>query len=408
MADDSNHRIGRSISVGQSSNFNRFPSNKNKATIDTSKNQVCHLISVGLWEAISGEKANVSKLYQIQEYYLPSTGGNAATASPSRQQQNLMYVEMAKDKYNCIALQQQLDVASEQEIETIFNALFPHFDELVCDGSANFVIQKLCNYLTQEQQALVLQFFLKDIQKIVDQPHGCRVLQKFIETTNHDNIDKIFLALLPNFVSLCSSQNGNHIAQRFIMFIPERTPMIIEAIQPHTIQLVVDNWGCRVIQQLFDRLDINLLTPLVKEVLSCADMLAVNQFGNYVVQNILTSKKPEYVEALIQAFKGHFFEFSMHKFASNVIEKCIRNSDKRQQQEIFSEIIGPEEHYDEKRIYEMVSDQFGNYVIQRILDYGSYSQQSIIAKVVDYHYDRLYNCPYSKHVISYLENLNML
>ena len=65
--------------------------------------------------------------------------------------------------------------------------------------------------------------------------------------------------------------------QRFIMFIPERSPMIVEAIQPFTIQIAVDKRGYRFIQQLFDKPDIDLLTPLVKEVLSCADKLAVNQ-----------------------------------------------------------------------------------------------------------------------------------
>ena len=407
MADDPSHRITRSISVGQPLSFSRFPNKQNKAIIETPKTQVCHLISVGLWEAISGEKATPTKICQIQELYLPQTGVNGATTT-QHSQQNMLYVKMAKDRHECMQLQEQMPKASPKELENIFNALYPHFNELVSDGAANFVIQKLCDYLTVEQQNLVLEFFLEDIQKVVEQPNGCRVLQKFIETTSPENIDKIFLALLPNFVSLCSSQNGNHIAQRFIIFIPDRIPEIIKAITPYTIKLVVDNWGCRVIQQLFDKLDINELTPLVNQVLSCADKLATNQFGNYVVQNILTSKKPEYMEALIQSFKGHFFEFSMHKFASNVIEKCIRNADKRQQQEIFNEIIGCEGAYDEPKILEMVSDQFGNYVIQRIIEYGNYSQQNIIAEVVDQNYDKLIKCSYSKHVISCLENIDLL
>ena len=405
MAEDSSHRIGRSISVGPSpGNYARINAKQNKSQLEVNKNQVCHLISVNLWEAICGEKVTPSKICQIQDSYLSQSQEPTTATNTQHNQQNMIYVRMAKVRDDCIALQDQMVCASKQELDNIFNALFPHYRELVCDGSANFLIQKECEYLTPEQQSLVLQFFLDDIDKIVDQPNGCRVLQKFIETTSQPNIDKIFLALLPNFFQLCSSQNGNHIAQRFITFLPQRIPMIIDAIKPHVLQLVVDNWGCRVIQHLFDSLDIEPLVPLVEEVLKEAAKLATNQFGNYVVQNILKSGKPEHIEALIQSFKGHFYDFSMHKFASNVIEKCIRKANKKQRKEIFDEIIGSEGHYKRERIFKMISDQFGNYVIQRVIEFGTENQQNIIAEIVDETYYTLIKCSYSKHVISFLQN----
>ncbi|EAY02893.1 Pumilio-family RNA binding repeat containing protein [Trichomonas vaginalis G3] len=406
MNEDSAHRINRSVSAQISpASLNKYAPKITRPTPEIPKYQCCNLLSVSLWESITGEKTTPARISQIIDTFLPQPPGTVV-GSPFYSQQSSQYVKMAKDRQDCIMLQEQIDHATPAERDTIFNVLYPHMGDLVCDGAANFLIQKLCEYLNEEQQTRMLAFFMEDVQRIVDHPNGCRVLQKFIEsTTSPSNIDPIFLALLPRFVELCSSQNGNHIAQRFIIKIPQRVPDIINKIKTHVYDLVVDNWGCRVIQQLFDRLPIQELIPLVDEVLCRAETLATNQFGNYVVQNILNSGTPEHIQALIDAFTGHFYEFSMHKFASNVIEKCIRKANPQQQNMIFTEIIGPEGNYNRPRIKEMVSDQFGNYVIQRIIEFGTESQQNIIYLVTYDNYNFLFKCSYAKHVISCLTNL---
>ncbi|EAY17787.1 Pumilio-family RNA binding repeat containing protein [Trichomonas vaginalis G3] len=404
MNDDS-PRLNRSVSATISpATLNKYALKIGRPVPEIPKYQCCNLLSVNIWEAITGEKSTAARISQIIDVYLPQAPG-AVVGTPVFTQQSLQYVKMAKDRSDCIQLQDQIARATPTERDTIFNALYPHMGELVCDGAANFVIQKLCENITEEQQSRMLSFFLEDVQFIVDHPNGCRVLQKFIEQTSPKNIDPIFLALLPRFVELCSSQNGNHIAQRFIIKIPNRVPEIIDKIKGHVYELVVDNWGCRVIQQLFDRQPIQDLIPLVDEVLCRAETLATNQFGNYVVQNILNSGTPEHIQALIRAFTGHFYEFSMHKFASNVIEKCIRKANQQQQNMIFTEIIGPEENYNKPRIKEMVSDQFGNYVIQRIIEFGTKSQRDIIYVVSFENYNYLIKVSYAKHVISCLTNL---
>ena len=117
--------------------------------------------------------------------------------------------------------------------------------------------------------------------------------------------------------------------------------------------------------------------------------------------NILEAGKKEHVSALINAFSGHFYEFSIHKFASNVIEKCIRGASDTERYKIFAEIIGDENNYETDRILGMISDQFGNYVIQRIIEYGSEDQQNAIYEVVYDNYDSL-NGNFAKHVITKL------
>lgn len=302
-------------------------------------------------------------------------------------------------------MQHRLETGTPFEVSAIFEALYPHLAELVADPAANFVIQKLCEVINGSQQTLMFQFFSADIFPIIEHPISCRVLQKFIETTSKENVALIFEAVTGRLLYLCRSQNGNHIVQRFIDALPDRLGEIIELIKPHLAHLAVDNCGCRVVQRLFDKYDVDVLDPLVTEVLRAAADLATNQYGNYVVQTILEARRPDHLTALVNAFRGRFSEFSVHKFASNVIEKCIKGASSAEQVVIFDEIIGEEGAYQEDRIAAMVGDQFGNYVIQRIIEYGTESQQNAIYGVVYDRYDRLCEITYAGYVIAKLEAL---
>ncbi|KAH0795316.1 Pumilio-family RNA binding repeat containing protein [Histomonas meleagridis] len=312
---------------------------------------------------------------------------------------------MAKDRQGCRTLQQKIDNCDQVERNVIMNSLIPHLDELVYDLSSNYVIQKLCEYLTGDAHKRFLNFFLSDLHKIIEQQSSCRVLQKYMENTTKENVEVIYEALKSNIIPMCSSPNGNHIIQRFIEILPHRLDEMVEMLKPHVISLVVDNCGCRVIQKLFDKYPIERLRPLVDEVLGYANELATDQYGNYVVQNILESGTDNDFAVLLKDFSGSFYQFSIHKFASNVIEKCIRRANSYQRNEIFNEIIGYDDEFEEERIAKMVGDQFGNYVIQRIIEFGSESQQTAIYNVVYEKYDELCRITYAKHVIIRLSNL---
>lgn len=441
------------------SSYNSF-SNKNSnqnfnhSDANVNINQMpVHLISSDLWEAITGEHLSPISICQILSYYLPLTathpnqnGANFSSTDNNMNNANnfhynnrnssfetgngqslqgIQYVVMSKDRLGSRNLQQQLEEGNKEERSIIFDALYPSFTDLVSDQAANFVIQKLCEVTTPEQHEKMLQFFLSHIESVVDQPNSCRVLQRFIECNSSgteaiSNVEKIFDAVkkAPGLLNLCFSQNGNHIVQRFIELLPDRTNEVIRCIIPHLVDLAGDNCGCRVVQRLFERYSVDILAPLVDEVLKHSASLATNQYGNYVVQNILEAKRPEHISRLISNFKGHFYNFSMHKFASNVVEKVIRAADGYEQQIIFNEILGGNEddnsynhgkssnkRYKEDRILNMIMDQFGNYVMQRIIEFGSESQQNTIANVVYNNYDSLITINFAKHVISKLEEI---
>jgi hypothetical protein len=271
------------------------------------------------------------------------------------------------------------------------------------DCNATFAVQKLCEVIKSEQRRILMFVLAANRKSVIEHPNSCHVLQKFIETSDPSIVDQLFVALKDVFLDLCLSPNGNHVAQRFVEMLPRRQREIVEIVRPHVARLLVDNAGCRVVQKLFEAGELPVLDPLVKEVIRNAAVLATNQYGNYVVQKIMGSANRSFVAGFAKMLSGRFYELSTHKFASNVVEMCITTCPRDEKMRIFGEILGTADFED--RLMKMVTDKFGNYVIQRIIEHGTEEQQTVIYEVIYDNYDRLSGCPYARFVITLLHDL---
>ena len=75
-------------------------------------------------------------------------------------------------------------------------------------------------------------------------------------------------------------------------------------------------------------------------------------------------------DALLQRLRGHMVALSMHKFASNVVEKGLEFGSEEQRDVIVCEILAEttEGSGFAAHLQDMIRDQFGNYVVQKVLD----------------------------------------
>jgi len=67
------------------------------------------------------------------------------------------------------------------------------------------------------------------------------------------------------------------------------------------------------------------VTPIVDELLVAVDSMLTDQYGNYVIQHVMESGIPAHKSKIVHATRGRVQELSCHKFASNVMEKCVQN-----------------------------------------------------------------------------------
>ena len=63
-------------------------------------------------------------------------------------------------------------------------------------------------------------------------------------------------------------------------------------------------------------------------------------------QHVLERGKPQERSQIISKLSGHIVELSQHKFASNVVEKCLEYGDAIEREMLIAEIFGHGEQSD--------------------------------------------------------------
>ena len=95
---------------------------------------------------------------------------------------------------------------------------------------------------------------------------------------------------------------------------------------------------------------------------------------------------------------------SIHKFASNVIERCLHFGTKEQKDDLINEIVYKDDNVHDSLI-NLVKDKFGNYVVQKMIEYSDPEQrEQIIQKIISSGAVKKKDS-YSKHVITCIEKL---
>lgn len=69
-----------------------------------------------------------------------------------------------------------------------------------------------------------------------------------------------------------------------------------------------------------------------------AEALIQDQYGNYVVQHILEHGKPEDKTKIVGIVRGKVCTYSQHKFASNVVEKCVTYATRQDKTLLIDEV----------------------------------------------------------------------
>ena len=238
--------------------------------------------------------------------------------------------------------------------------------------------------------------------------YGCRVIQEIISVLNAKELDFLITELKPLYNKCIEDKNGNHVIQRLIeKFTPEQNNDIFLVVIENIINLSKHQYGCRVIQRLFKYCSNEQIKEMLKKIYSHINELILDKYGNYVVQFIIENNKEiDNLNEIYQAISGYIYNYSLHKFASNVIEKALSKGNEKQRKDIINEIILLDE---EKKgiIISMVKDKFGNYVIQKMIEYSEpLIKQKIINKILKEE-NILKSEGFSKHVINYIQKFNV-
>ncbi|CAN9225730.1 hypothetical protein CUC08_Gglean004514 [Alternaria sp. MG1] len=277
-------------------------------------------------------------------------------------------VEFAGDQHGSRFIQQKLESANSEVKDSVFRELEEDALQLMQDVFGNYVIQKFFEHGDQVQKKILVGKMKGHVLELANQMYACRVVQKALEHALTEQQAEMVKELEKDVLKTVKDQNGNHVIQKVIDRVPmQYIQRIVEAFRGNVGVLSVNSYGCRVIQRLLEKVPEPQRRFIMTELHAEGPKLITDQYGNYVTQHVIEHGLPEDRAKIVALIKAQFLAFSKHKFASNVVEQCLKCSDDAQRRELVSVILAKNER-GESNVMNLLRDGYGNYVIQKMLD----------------------------------------
>ncbi|KAJ9511778.1 hypothetical protein QJQ45_022659 [Haematococcus lacustris] len=357
--------------------------------------------------------------------------------------------ELSLDQHGSRFVQQKLETAPKELIAAVLLELVPSGISLMTDVFGNYVMQKLLEFGTYEHHQLMAGMMRGQVLALSMQMYGCRVVQRALEVFDPD-MQCALVAELDGAVMKCvRDQSGNHVIQKVIECVPtSRILPLLDNFLPCVIPLATHPFGCRIIQRLLEFCsDKHRKDAILREVLSEVVQLAQDTYGNYVIQHVLERGSPEersqasgplcvrepvrepvspitvidptaacYIAQIVHSLVPCVVPLSMHKFASNVIEKSLAHSSDSDRCLLVNALLDSDATHLTARqssdesgplgpLERLMRDQFGNYVIQRLLEVCNDEQRDVLLERVRDQLQTLKRFTYGKHIVARMEKL---
>ncbi|KAL9036973.1 MAG: hypothetical protein Q9180_003990, partial [Flavoplaca navasiana] len=278
-------------------------------------------------------------------------------------------VEFSGDQHGSRFIQQKLETANSDEKDQAFREILPNAMQLMTDVFGNYVIQKFFEHGNQSQKKILANQMKNHVLALSLQMYGCRVVQKALEHILTDQQASLIAELQKDkqVMRCVKDQNGNHVVQKAIERIPaEHIQFIVNAFTGQVCELSKHAYGCRVIQRMLEHCVEPTRSAVLQELHGCASQLITDQYGNYVTQHVIEHGREEDRAAIIALVISGIIIYSKHKFASNVVERCIRFGTTEQRNKILDVLTAVNEKGDSNLQY-LIRDQYCNYVIQTLM-----------------------------------------
>jgi hypothetical protein len=308
---------------------------------------------------------------------------------------------LAKDQHGCRFLQRKLDEGTSATATKILEEVLGRFSELMVDPFGNYLCQKLLDYATETQKTTILQCVAPDLVPISLNMHGTRAVQKLVEhISSPTQIQLLIYALARHTVTLVKDLNGNHVVQKCLVRLsPSEAQFIFDSVTANCVEVATHRHGCCVLQRCLDYASTDARRKLAAEVTGNCLQLVKDPFGNYVVQYVLDMGDHGFIDAIGARLLGHVPVLSMQKFASNVVEKCLRVASSDIRRALIIEL------YSREVLQRLLRDAYANYVVQTSIDFADQGQRALLLDCLGPLVPLIRNTPYGKRIMSKLSVL---
>lgn len=205
---------------------------------------------------------------------------------------------------------------------------------------------------------------LKDIVGYVlefcQDQHGSRFIQYELASASPSEREVIFNEIRDQSVELSDDVFGNYVIQKFFEFGSKtQKDILVSQFKGRMQELSMQMYACRVIQRALEFIDLEQRIDLVKELSTCVLEMIKDQNGNHVIQKAIERIPMVELPFILDSLDGQIYHLSTHAYGCRVIQRLLEFGSEEDQTRIFREI--------KDFIPFLIQDQYGNYVIQHVL-----------------------------------------
>merc|ERR1719330_437667 len=212
-----------------------------------------------------------------------------------------------------------------------FNEMKDHVGDLMMDNFGHYAIEALFSQCTDEQRLHLVQSLAPHIATVACHKQGSFSIQAMMDTLRTQTQIQMLVEALSNHVmQIILNCSGHYVILRFLSkFGYPYTRFVHRALVGHCYEFSTDHYGLRVMKAAVDAGPHSQLTNVFNCIVKHTNTLVENQYGNYIVQHLLDVCPPSITNTIKEKMHGKFVRYSKQKFSSNVVEKCLRQSDKK-------------------------------------------------------------------------------
>ncbi|KAF1802224.1 armadillo-type protein [Mucor lusitanicus] len=310
------------------------------------------------------------------------------------------------DQQASIFMQQKLKCATTEQKQLIFKATLEQAYELMTNRFGNFLIQRQLELGTPEQIEALVQKMKGHILELTCEPFGCHVVQRALDCVDETSKASLVSELLVRIPETITHKYACHVWQKVFEIRWQHAPPppimkhIHQALEHQWDRVALDETGSLVIQNIFENMTEADKRPILNEVLNNIVPIAKGQWGNWVVQHVLEhAEKSHDREKAFQIVIDESVQLSMDQFASKVVEKALRIGG-QQFMKKFIQYISSNNANSRPRmaLIDIASDQYGNYVVQWLINNACEDQKVFICRLIKRHMVSLRGSKYGQRV----------
>ncbi|KAE9620477.1 putative armadillo-like helical, nucleic acid binding NABP, pumilio, RNA binding protein [Lupinus albus] len=204
--------------------------------------------------------------------------------------------------------------------------------------------------------------------------YGSRFIQQKLETATIEEKNMVYQEIMPYALSLMTDVFGNYVVQKFFEHgLPSQRRELAKELVGHVLNLSLQMYGCRVIQKAIEVVDLDQKIEMVQELEGNIIRCVRDQNGNHVIQKCIECVPEDAIQFIVSTFFDQVVTLSTHPYGCRVIQRVLEHCiDPTTQQKVMDEVLGA--------VSMLAQDQYGNYVVQHVLEHGKPHERSAIIK----------------------------